>query len=103
MAGETNCEKCGTPLTPVAHHGVCPKCLFGQALAADSAIGVSINRMFHALNRRNGGVVGAPCLPLGASTACQSPVVGYSYDGPTLTITVTPKAWQHWQQELIDV
>ena len=34
MANDSNCLKCGAPLTPDARDGVCPKCLLGQALAA---------------------------------------------------------------------
>jgi serine/threonine protein kinase/WD40 repeat protein len=35
MSNESKCLKCGAPLTPDARDGVCPKCLLGQALAAD--------------------------------------------------------------------
>jgi eukaryotic-like serine/threonine-protein kinase len=33
MADDSKCLKCGAPLTPDAHNGICPKCLLEQALA----------------------------------------------------------------------
>src|SRR2546430_9755094 len=36
MACETNCLKCGAPLTGDARGGFCPKCLFAQASAGDA-------------------------------------------------------------------
>ena len=35
MANETNCLKCGAPLTHDARDGVCPSCLLGQALLGE--------------------------------------------------------------------